>query len=423
MGHAILSPSARVRWGKCPGSVRESAKYPEPESGEAARQGTHTHTLLNDCINKGMVEPTIGASLMDHDGFFTVDSDRAERVSFALKYLRQRYSEIPNCAIVSEKVVDPAPLLGRDDLKGTMDVQLIGDDFLEVVDYKDGTQKVFAQDNPQMEQYAAGVLAEHKDDMSKFKTVRLTIVQPKTRMFGGTGVESYDYSLDDILARIWDIQTEAAATDAPDAPLVPGDEQCKYCPAKGGCVAKVSTAMTSVGLTFANLTQEAANTDPNKMSDEQLAKIIEAAPSIRSMIDSAELEALARMKLGHTLPGLKLIRGRSGNKKWTHSDEEMAKKLSMMKVPKDALWKQTLITPSQLLEKNGTWLNRKGESILLSERQIATLTKDYISKSEGALKVVPESTEGTPVTFSVASSFTAIPAPVELPDWLKPLTN
>ena len=104
-------------------------------------------------------------------------------------------------------------------------------------------------------------------------------------------------------------------------------------------------------------------------------------------------------------------------------DEEMAKKLSMMKVPKDALWKQTLITPSQLLEQNGTWLNRKGESILLSERQIATLTKDYISKSEGALKVVPESTEGTPVTFSVASSFTAIPAPVELPDWLKPVTN
>ena len=205
------------------------------------------------------------------------------------------------------------------DLKGTMDIQLVGDDFLELIDYKDGMQKVYAKDNQQLEQYAAGVWSEHMGEMSKFKTIRLTIIQPKTRLFGSTGIESHDYTPEELLGRIERIRVEAAATDAPDAPLIPGDEQCKYCPAKGNCAAKVDTAMTAAGLSFNELTQEAANVDPNRMTDEKLAKMIEAAPSIRSMLAAAEEEALARMKLGHTLPGLKLIRGKSGNRKWTFS--------------------------------------------------------------------------------------------------------
>ena len=43
--HSKLSPSARSRWGACPGSVREEAKYPKQPSGAAAIDGTHSHTL------------------------------------------------------------------------------------------------------------------------------------------------------------------------------------------------------------------------------------------------------------------------------------------------------------------------------------------------------------------------------------------
>ena len=111
--HSRLSPSARTRWGSCPGSVRESAKYPAPPSGPAAIDGTHSHSLLAMCINAGLVAPPVGITLFDHDGTFTVDAERAERVSFALDYLRQRYGEIKNCTIVSEKVVNPEKLLGR----------------------------------------------------------------------------------------------------------------------------------------------------------------------------------------------------------------------------------------------------------------------------------------------------------------------
>ena len=56
--HANLSPSKRHRWALCPGSIREEAKYPDDTSGPAASDGTHSHTLLEHCIDAGLIDPT-----------------------------------------------------------------------------------------------------------------------------------------------------------------------------------------------------------------------------------------------------------------------------------------------------------------------------------------------------------------------------
>ncbi len=66
----------------CPGSIREEAKYPEQESGPAAVDGTHSHTLLEHCIKNDLVNPSsmIGVTMKDHEGEFVVDAARAERV-------------------------------------------------------------------------------------------------------------------------------------------------------------------------------------------------------------------------------------------------------------------------------------------------------------------------------------------------------
>ena len=90
--HAQLSPSKRHRWGSCPGSIREEAKFPEERGGPAAIDGTHTHTLLEHCIKNGLSDPhlMIGVKMADHDGEFVVGSDRAARVQVAIDYIRQR---------------------------------------------------------------------------------------------------------------------------------------------------------------------------------------------------------------------------------------------------------------------------------------------------------------------------------------------
>ena len=178
--HKKLSMSGAPRWGACPGSIRECARYPEEPSGTAAIDGTHTHTVLETCLTK-QVSPAelVGQTLSDHEGEFVVDKDRAERVQFALDYINARQIDLGFPELHSEMKVDLTRLYGRDDVGGTADVVLIGDDVVEIIDYKDGMGPV----DP-------GILATQglwfciismfggEKFVMKQKTMRLTIIHP-----------------------------------------------------------------------------------------------------------------------------------------------------------------------------------------------------------------------------------------------------
>ena len=148
--HAQLSPSKRHRWALCPGSVREEAKYPEERSGPAAIDGTHSHTLLEHCIKAGLADPTlmVGVRLMDDEGEFVIDADRAARVKMAIEYVKSRVTHLNGMAeVVPETRIDHQWFTNRDDLSGTADIQIIGGGVLEIVDYKDGMAEVPAEGN------------------------------------------------------------------------------------------------------------------------------------------------------------------------------------------------------------------------------------------------------------------------------------
>jgi len=420
--HAKLSPSARARWRLCPGSVREGAKYPDT-AGAAAVDGTHTHTLLEKCVKNNLYDPlsVVGTMMADEDGEFMVDKDRAGRVRVAIDYIKQRVTELNGmCEVVSESRVDPAHLLGRTDMSGTVDVQIRGGSVLEIIDYKDGMNPVLADDNPQLEQYAMGVLAGFRlpiNGQYPYDTVRLTIIQPKLMAKGLPAISSQDRSLMDIIRLIPRMVQEAAATDAPDAPLVPGDVQCKYCNAKGSCSAMVTATLDAAGVAFTNLdlAKEAASKEPTELSDAQIREIIEAAPMLRSMLDNVEAEALRRLKDGKSIDGLKLVHGR-GSRSWALPDDDTADKLAKMGVPKPVIWQTKLISPAQL-EKASWEVVRSGEKITksLSERQLKTVKTEYIKTAEGKLTVALLSDSRPAVTVDAAPLFNAVDA---LPSWL-----
>jgi hypothetical protein len=420
-GHAALSPSKRVRWGACPGSIREERAYPESRSSPGAIDGTHSHTVLEWCIENGLINPVVGMTLTDHDGEFTIDDERAERVRFALAHIKAvKQSLGDSCQVMSEQRVDPARLLQRDDLGGTIDVQIVGHNIVELVDYKDGINPVKAKGNAQLEQYAAGWMAEHWEELSRFTAIRLTIIQPKSRIKGGTGIDTYEATLDEALGWLSQIATEAAATDDPNAPLVPGEAQCKYCPHKG-CSARVGAALDASGISFEDLSQQAADKDAGTMTDEEIKTILEAAPLIRQMIANTEEEAMRRFKAGKPIDGLKVIRGR-GSRSWSLEEAEMAERLTKMGIPKADVYTTKLISPAQA--EKLTWTKKKaGEEVKvqLTERQIKTLEKEYIKKSNGELKIVLASAEGEAVVMGVQGMFQPIPAtpaPEALPAWL-----
>lgn len=431
--HAQLSPSKRSRWALCPGSIREEAKYPETGGGPAAIDGTHSHTLLERCI--GSSEPAaayIGASLTDHEGTFTVDKARAERVQIALDYIAKRVAEestpflIPK--VISETRVDPEHLLGRKDLSGTVDIQIHGYDMLELIDYKDGMGIVSAEGNMQLEQYAYGVLAGYKLPVNgayPFKTIRMTIIQPKLALRGMPAITSHDVSVRDLLANMGTIIAQAAATDKPDAPLVPGDSQCKFCRAKGSCSALANNVMKEVGIMFQpvvtqtlDVAQQSADKDPSTMDDGQIAQIMEAAPLMRQLLEGVEAEALRRMQAGQTIPGLKLVNGR-GSRAWALPEAEMAEKLIKMGIPKGAVYETKLVSPAKA--EKLTWEKRDGTKVQLTERQLKRMDQEYVAKMAGKLTVAPESDSRPAVIMNAAPLFSAVevaPATESLPSWL-----
>jgi hypothetical protein len=414
--HAKLSPSKRSRWALCPGSIREEAKYPDTGSGPAAADGTHSHTLLEHCIKNGLSDPMdqVGKTFTDHEGTFKVDDDRAERVKVAIEYIRGR-SMNGLFPVISEQQVDPKFLLGRDDLSGTVDCQIIGHDTLELIDYKDGMSIVSAEGNMQLEQYAYGVLAGYKLPVNghyPFNWVIMTIIQPKLAMKGMKPITSHTVTVFDLIANMGAIIAQAAATDKPDAPLVPGEIQCKFCRAKGSCAALAGNVMKEVGIMFQpvvtqtlDVAQQSADKDPSAMDDAQIRQIMEAAPLMRQLLEGVEAEALRRLQAGQSIPGLKLVNGR-GSRAWALPEDQMAEKLVKMGIPKTAIYETKLVSPAKA--EKLTWEKRDGTKVTLTERQLKRMDQEYVSKLAGKLTVAPESDSRPAVITNAAPMFTAV---------------
>ena len=407
--HAKLSPSSRHRWAKCPGSVREETKYPNDAAGPAALDGTRSHALLEYCLKTETDPMTLVGHVLLHDmGDFIIDQSRADRVHVA-------WEHVQGLTYYTEERVDPSNLLGRDDMGGTVDIIVMCDDVLEIIDYKDGMHPVSAVDNAQMEQYAYGVLSKW---VTSAKTLRMTIIQPKFAIRGLPVISSHDVDKEDFLARKNIIIAQAASTDDPDAPLIPGEEQCRYCRAKGSCTALVNKSLVALDVSPLDIAQQSANKDPTTMDNDQLAKLLEAAPLIRSMLDSAQDEVLKRLESGQRVDGFKLVNGR-GSRQWALSDTDMADRLQKMGVPKTAVYKTEVVSVAQA--EKLTWTKKKnGEEVRqgLTPRQLKTMQEEYVITKAGKITVAPESDPRKAITVDVSSLFSQIETEPKLPNWL-----
>ena len=419
MSHATLSPSKRVRWSACPGSVREECAYPEQPSGPSAIDGTHSHTLLEHCIKAGCADPTtmVGVKMKDHDGEFVVDADRAARVKIATDYIARRGE---NAVVAAEMRVDPQWLTARTDLAGTVDVQIhhLGERWLEIIDYKDGMNDAWDSALLQMEQYAVGVLSQFQatsPDEYPFDKVILTVIQPKLALKGGEAIRSVEYPIEKVLGEVVEaIVAQAAATDAPDAPLVPGEKQCRYCAHRGACSALANQALQVVDRV--DLSVSAADKDPTTMSDEQIVQIMEAAPLMRQLLDGVETEAQRRLEAGVPIPGLKLVNGRT-SRSWRLNEAEMAEKLVKLGIPKGAIYETKLVSPAKA--EKLTWKKRDGTDVQLSKRQLDLLDKEYVAKTLGKPVVALASDSRPAVQTNAAPLFSAVEKPADtLPAWL-----
>jgi hypothetical protein len=245
---------------------------------------------------------------------------------------------------------------------------------------------------------------------------RMTIIQPKLRMFGKTGIDYYEVNREEFIAGIEQLKSDAAATDHPLAPLIPGEKQCQWCKHKSNCEALSSQVMSKIGMEFNKIpmiVQAAELPTPKDFDNQRLRQLIEAMPMITGWLETVEEEALRRLEGGDKIDGIKAVRGR-GSRSWALDDEAIEAKLNKMGVPKGEIWQTKLISVSQL--EKLSWTNRAGENKSLTPKQKSLVESELVATSQGSLKVVSAADKRPAVEFVKAESeFDKVES---LPSWL-----
>ena len=385
MAHAKLSPSGAHRWMACPGSVALEAAFPDQSSAYAA-EGTLAHTLASEHLDGSGLHPSqrIG-EVHEVDGFtFTVDAAMADYVDNYCRLVRE-YAD--GGLLLVEQRVPIEHVTGETGATGTSDAIIVDTTkrTLYVVDLKYGMGvKVDAGDNPQLMMYALGAM-EQCDQLGEFDQVCMVIHQPRLNHVS----EHWIYVGD-----LWAFKRRAAEaaelTRQPDAPLVPGEKQCRFCKAKATCPA-LRAEVTEVVSGSATLDEFLV---PDVTTgDNYLSVAMSKVGLVEDWCKAVRAEVERRLLAGQTVDGFKLVEGRRGNRKWSN-DAEVEALFKSFRLRQDEMYDYSLISPT------------KAEKLLKDTPKRWEKAEALISRAEGKPSVAPATDKRSSLTVqSVADDF------------------
>jgi len=425
--HDRCSPSVAKRRLLCPGSARlEGSIVREEAPSEAADRGTAVHAIIEAALDGTQPDPMhwVGKPWVTQSPFSQVYSQAEGLNALAyVNYVNERRGELEEVTVYPERKVDPKRFTGRDDTKGTSDTIILADNFIEVIDYKNGYNIIYPYE-PQLKLYGAGAIAEVMEDGDTaypVDNIRLTVVQPNgkledayqwrdwcdadpqvlpegaTRMgyeMMGRGPYLFwvEYPVEVLINEVIEMGKRLNLCDEPEAPVVPGDVQCMFCKAKGVCAGQAEsimtelTAITELDLFDPNETHDAVTEvigkKPELLTPEQHVALLDAAPLIISFLKSLEKSALERHRNGEKLPGKKLVLGKPGNRAWRNEDGAILKIVGMTidghKFNKAEVTTTKMISPTQF-EKLTKGLLKSDRG----RRKFNELMKNYVTRPEG----------------------------------------
>ena len=295
----------------------------------------------------------------------------------------EHYCRLVYEAYLGAKLQDPeAELLIEAKLKlsefipegfGSSDAVLIYGDTLEVFDLKYGKGvKVDAEENAQMMCYALGAYLG-PGELYELNKVRMTIIQPRLRHESSWQLPVY------ALINWAELELRPAAKQAFEGKgeQVPGDH-CRFCKVAAKCKA----------LAAHTLEVSKDTTEPGLMSLEEIAKLLPHFATIKSWISSVEEFALEAALEGDTIPGYKVVEGRSVRK--ISNTAEAIARLDGAGIPAENYLKPAELKTITDLEKT---LTKKG---------FKTILGDLVIKPEGKPTLVEESDPRDP--FSKAQN-------------------
>jgi hypothetical protein len=329
-------------------------------AGVEAAEGTVFHEYAALCLELGL-EPQVfvGAPCDTDHGLMFFDQTMANKMLYGLDYLRD-FAQDSEAGMYVEKQVDLSPWLGDDEF-GTSDACLVSVRKRRIIifDWKYGAGvPVQPEWNDQGILYGLGCwqtfkLAEVFKGIDP-KDIEVLIVIEQPRAAGGGGVWTTNMAV--LLAEGEKIRVDAEATKDPDAPLVAGSKQCKFCRAAKHNACKEYAAhklrLFDLGLEEIDELAEigAKMPLPKALTPQQRSFILLNKQGISDWIDSLHAEAYDDALKGRPVPDMKLVIGRNPARAWR--DVEKTKGVLERAFGEKAYTKK-LLSPAQVEESVG----------------------------------------------------------------------
>lgn len=323
--HARLAPSSAYRWTECPGSVRETAKYPGGSS-PYADEGSMLHECMAYLLQRMLMYPpgdtrrgtlfTPGDVWPYRGTDYVLTVEQVAALDACRAYAENAILAMEKRRVAYEVLVEQRLPLSEIDtgMFGTSDLIFLDYDsrVITVVDWKFGVGvKVFARGNKQLILY--GIAAYLRYELfAEFDRIEVVVVQPRLNH-----VDAAEVLTADVPGLVKRFRQEAEATHAQDAPLKAGD-WCIFCPAKPHCPAVREKAVALVDSVFDAFGE--LNEPISVAESSQIAQVLAQAKMIRGYLDAVEEEAAKRLREGLPVPGWKLVAGR-GSRVWTSVED------------------------------------------------------------------------------------------------------
>lgn len=391
--HALLSPSSAHTWLACAPAIALGMDQPN-KSSKYSDEGTAAHTVAADCLTfEGNATDLIGEMVPGKADHYLVTLEFAEAVQCYIDLVRERVNAYEMAGyfvqLEVEQEVPIGHITGEEGARGTSDAVILAfgsmdrPNIIEVIDLKFGQGvQVSAVNNPQGMLYALGAIEKFKPH--EFQEVRITISQPRITTVPSEWTISAK-ELDELSA----YKFEPAAINALSLigqkafkleEFNPGEKQCKFCKAKAICPALKAYSEKTISDEFDLLDEEVESLYPvSALELHELASIYPRLKLVEDWITAVRGRVSEALLSGEKLPGLKVVRGKRGNRAWSDATEAETT-LKGMRIKSDVMYKQVLQTPT-VLEK------ALAEAAPRKWKKVAAL----IVQSEGSLQPALES--------------------------------
>lgn len=364
--HALLSASSAHRWLVCTRAPRLEETLPETESGYA-NEGRLAHAIAElrlrkqyTPLKKSEFEKKLNE--LKSDPLFT--NEMMNYIDVYVDYINSiTYSFTNQPYIAIEK------RLGYSDYApegfGTGDCIVINGNELYVIDFKYGKGvPVSAENNPQMKLYALGAYTE-SSFLFNIEKVTMVIVQPRIE-----NISESTISIDELLAWGESIRPIAQKAYNGEGEFVIG-EHCRFCRAKALCRAR-SEFNTSID----------TSKSPELLTDEEIGQILTKAQDLKAWISALEEYSFKAITEGKTIPGWKVVEGRS-TRQFADTDKAFE------------ILKQNGIDEAVLYERKPVTLTQVEK--LLGKSKFAELLSEYVIRPEGKPTLAPENDKREPL--------------------------